>query len=165
MTAYQYLTLAFYAALTAFAVAATWRHRGMRQVGVTLACCWVASNFVALAFPITLRPAFFPLLDTLFALTAAKAGKETGSRVPIILIALSVVAVIANTAFSILGAVSWQQMHNYEIAVNLIFALQCLVTGAWGVADAASGVVRVPDRARRLWGRSQSVAGSIKDSS
>lgn len=165
MTGYKLATLGFYACLAGFAVAATWRSEGKRQVGLMLAACWVASNVTALALPITLRPAIFPILDVLFALTAAKAGKETGSRVPVILIALSVAAVAANTAFSISGAVSWQQMHTYEIVLNLIFALQCLVTGTWGVADVVGRSVRVNGRSRHLWSHTQPLIGARKDSS
>lgn len=133
---------AFYGAFAAFAVLATWCKESKAQVGIVLALCWLASLALWAAFPIEWRPAVFPILDVLFALTAAKAGKETGSRVPLVLIALSVLAICASTAISIVGVGSWRQVVAYEISLNVIFVAQCLVTGGWGIADALGRLVR-----------------------
>lgn len=129
------LVTAFYGAFALFALAATWGKDRKAQVGIVLMLCWIASNALWWAFPIEWRPAVFPILDVLFALTAMKAWKETGSRVPVVLVALSTMAVAVNTAFGISGAVSWHTVAVYEIALNIIFVLQCVVTGGWGVAD------------------------------
>lgn len=142
MTTYQFLTTLFYALLALFALGATLGKEGKAQVGGMLFACWVASNLLFWIFPVEMRPAVFPVLDVIFALTAAKAGKETGSRVPLVLITLSVLAIAANTAFSITGAGTTRQVYIYEITLNVIFALQCLVTGGWGVADALARFVR-----------------------
>jgi hypothetical protein len=156
MTAYQLATTAFYASLVAFALFATWPHEAKRQVGVMLLLCWAASNIIFWTLPLAFRPSIFPILDVLFALTCAKAGKETGSRVPLALIALSVLAIAANTAFSISGGVHYHQARFYEIILNVVFALQALVTGAWGIADAVGRSVRFTGLARHLWGYPQS---------
>lgn len=126
---------ALYACFALFAIVATWGKPGKAQVGIMLFVCWVTSNAIWWAFSVEWRPALYPVLDVIFALTAAKAGKETNSRVPLALIALSVMAIAANTAFSISGAGSWDHIHAYEITLNIIFVLQCVVTGSWGVAD------------------------------
>lgn len=135
--------LAFYGTFAAFALIGTWGRGSRQQVGVMLMLCWLASNVLWFAFPVEWRPAVFPVLDVLFALTCAKAHKETGSRVPLVLIALAVMAIAASTAFSISGAGSWRQVVAYEITLNIIFVAQCLVTGGWGLADAVGRAFRV----------------------
>lgn len=138
----------FFAIFALFALIGTWGREGKAQVGVVLFACFVASNTLWWAFPIEWRPALYPILDVLFALTCAKAGKETHSRVPVALISLSVMAVAANTAFGISGAGSWGQIHAYEITLNIIFVAQCLVTGFWGLADVMGKLVDFHSGAR-----------------
>lgn len=149
------LVTAFYGAFALFALAATWGKDRKAQVGIVLALCWVASNAMWWVFPLEWRPAVFPILDVIFALTAAKAARETGSRVPLVLIALSVMAIAANTAFSILGAGSWRQVSAYEITLNVIFVLQCIVTGGWGAADVVGRFIGFHPRPAHLRGDSQ----------
>lgn len=136
MTQWQMLETAFYGSLAGFALWATWRVDGVRQVGVTLALCWAASNLAFWFVPIEYRTAVNPIIDVMFILAAAKAGMETKSRVPLVLITLSVLAIVINTAFSMSAARDWSQLHLYEVSLNLIFVLQCLVTSGWGIADA-----------------------------
>jgi hypothetical protein len=147
-----WLALAFYGSCALFALLATWRKEGIGQLGVMLMLCWVASNVLWFFFPLEWRPAVFPILDVLFALTAAKARMETDSRVPLALIALSIMAISASTAISILGVGSWQRVAAYELSLNIIFVLQCAIVGGWGIADAvarAGGVWHGSYRVRR----------------
>lgn len=140
MTDQQIATTIFYAIFAFYALFGTLGKEGKGQVGVMLFACWVVSNAVFWALPFEARPSFLPILDVLFALSAAKAGKETGSKVPLLLIGLSVIALAANSAFSIAaieqGGITPAQLYLYEVSLNIVFLLQCLITGSWGIADA-----------------------------
>lgn len=149
------VALLFYGTFALFALIGTWGREGKSQVGVMLMLCWLASNVLWFAFPVEWRPAVFPVLDVLLALTCAKAHKETGSRVPLILIGLSVMAIAASTAFSISGAGSWRQVVAYEITLNIIFVAQCLVTGFWGLADVVGRITGIGSRPHFLRGAAE----------
>lgn len=135
-----WVALAFYGAFAVFALLATRRREGIAQIGIMLMLCWLVSNVLWFFFPLEWRPAVFPILDVLFALTAAKARVETGSRVPLVLIGLSIMAISASTAISISGTGSWQRVATYELSLNIIFVLQCAIVGGWGIADAVARV-------------------------
>lgn len=136
-----WIATAFYGSFALFALAATWGKPGKAQVGITLMLCWLASLALWLGFPVEWRPAIFPILDVIFALTAAKAHMETGSRAPLVLVGLSVLAIAASLAFVILRSTGisdagiWRQTVAYEISLNIIFMFQCVIAGGWGTAD------------------------------
>jgi hypothetical protein len=152
-----WVATAFYGAFALFAFAATVGKPGKTQVGITLALCWLASLGLWLGFPVEWRPAIFPILDVIFALTAAKAYMETGSKAPLLLVGLSVLAISASLAFVILlasgisTAGSWRHVIAYEISLNVIFVFQCIVTGGWGVADVVGRLVRFDRSASDSW--------------
>ena len=152
----------FYAACALFALIGTWGKEGKSQVGKMLFLCWLMSLVIWATMPILWRPAVFPLLDTFFALSAASAYHETRSKVPIVLIWLAIAAISCSAVFAyytvsrIPDAVSWQQISTYEIVLNAIFFVQCMVTGGWGVADVVGGFVRKRHRPAHLWGAAQS---------
>jgi len=132
------LVTLFYAAFAIGALWGTWSTKGKRQVGVALFLCWVSSNVIFWTLPIYWRPQLFPILEVVFGLVAARAWKETISRVPLALIAMSILAVVMNAAFSIVGG-SPASLYPYEVVLNIIFALQCVTTAAWGKVDELAG--------------------------
>lgn len=135
MTLYQILCTLFYLGLALFAFFRSWPHEGRAQVGLVLFLSWTASNVIFWTLPVDWRPQTFSIIEVLFALTAAKAGREVGSRVSIVLITMSVLAIAANTAFSFSLTHTVREINTYEILLNAIFATQCLVTGFWGAVD------------------------------
>lgn len=163
MTTYQFLTTIFYASLALFALLGTVRSPPKRLLGIVLALCWAVSNIVFWALPVDWRPLIFPLLDVIFALCAAKIGLETGSKVPLVLISLSVLAMLMNAAFSIVGGPNLAQTNAYEITLNAIFAMQCIVTGTWGLADEFGRIDYFPWRRRNRGGAAQPSGASTKD--
>ena len=147
MSTAQVLATLFYGALALFALRGTWKRPRRRILGITLFACWIASNVIFWTLPTDYHPTLLPFLDVLFALVAAKVGLEIRSKVPLILISLSVLAMAANAAFSITGGHTLAQIVTYEIALNIIFAAQCLITGGWGFNDEFGWVDRVLGRA------------------
>lgn len=155
----------FYLFWALFAFFATWRRPGKQQVGFVLFLCWAVSWVLwAIVFPIIWRPAVFPILDGVFAFVAYKSYRETGARIiPAVLIILALLAASASTAFAwsntatgmshtgMWTEVPWQRIAMYELTLNAIFILQCIVTGGWGLADALgwSGGVRIHPRPMR----------------
>lgn len=127
----------FYATLALFALLGTWGKEGRGQVGRWLLVSYIVSNLIYWTLPVESWPTLFPFLDVLVALSCMSAWKETGSRVPLIIVGLSTMAAAVNFAFafSILGAGSTGQGHIYVIILNLIFALQCITAGTWGLVD------------------------------
>lgn len=134
MTQYQLVLTVFYASLALYALLGTIGHARKWELGLVMFLCWISSNLIFWTVP-QYRPALFPLLDVALMLTAARVGLLTGSRVPLILIGLSVLSIAMNAAVSLsggIGAISVDQVNRYELGLNLIFIAQCLITGGWG---------------------------------
>lgn len=148
MSTAQLLATGLYAGLAIFALLGTWKRPRRRILGIALLICWALSNAIFWAVPVGYHPTMLPFLDVFFALMAAKVGLETGSRVPLVLIALSVLAMAANAAFSITGGHTLGQIVTYEVALNVIFAAQCIITGAWGLKDELGRIARISRGAR-----------------
>lgn len=160
-----FVLTAFYAALALFALLGTIKRPLKCELGIVLFVCWAVSNVIFWRAP-EYRAALYPLIDVAFMLTAARVGLLVNSKVPMALIALSVLSIAFSAAVSISGGlteISLPQVYRYELGTNLIFIAQCLITGGWGLDDRLGWVGHIVGRARHRRGTTELPVSSQRE--
>lgn len=130
---------AIYGALAVVAAIAVWKDPDLRLIGFALIGSWAASNLAGLIFAPAERPAVYTVVEVavgMFAFFAWIGGK---SRLLVWLLAVTAISIAANVAFAMIDGPAREQAQVWQVATNLCFGAECILTLAIGILERASG--------------------------
>jgi len=131
--------LVLYGTLAGFALWATWHDRHLRTVGAMLVIDYIISNMAWFSSNAHDRAGIYTMLEIMIVVTAYIAHSFCSSvRTHWLLrgvVAVSVVSICINIAFSSIMVPIPYQTYIYDIATNMCFAAECLLMITGGVLD------------------------------
>jgi hypothetical protein len=126
---------AIYGALAAIVAVGTWSTRA-HPLSLAMLAAWILSTAAHNYAPVMARPVAYALVDVI--LVSFVFWMMLRGYIPawaaVGMIALSVVAVAADCAFWLVGQPTSIRM-TWGVAVNVVFALQVLLSLGWGLTD------------------------------
>lgn len=126
--------IAFYGALTALAVWATWKEPNLCWLGCSLAFGFGFSNFLYFTTPIEIRPGPYTFIEVIVAVCAYLALESLRYQVLIYVIVVNIISTGINIYFASLGAEpSKWHCHAFGLGTNICFAAECLLATSAGV--------------------------------
>lgn len=132
------LALAFYGALAALAVWATWSD-DMWLLGAALMLGFIVSNVVWFAAPVSWRPGPYSSIEVLIAAAAFGALDKAGGCTRrfaglVMILGVNIVSICANVALVFNTPPNMRQVWLHEVTTNVCFAVECLLAVGVGVA-------------------------------
>ncbi len=129
------LALAFYGALTALAVWATWKDEDLRWIGWMLAAGFFVSNILFFTAPVMAWPGPYTTIETLVALATYCAWRLLGYRLLIVLVAFNLTSLGITVNFAAAGLdPSRYEIMVFVVGTNICFTVECLLTLGVGIA-------------------------------
>lgn len=133
----------------ALALAATWLVRKDQprfEIALVLLTSWAITNIAYFTISQDVRPALQVMFDVGVGAAAVAAKKLRPGWDARVIVGLALTSAIATFAYS------WKQppIIFWEVAVNVIFALQCISLGARGVGGVINGAINSVSRRRGM---------------
>jgi hypothetical protein len=120
------------AGILGLAVTSTWRSFTLRPVGLALAVSYAASNAVHYYLSPIERPPAYTVAEVAVLSMAFLAHVCGASRLTVAIVAVSVLSILSNFYISTYDTLTKAQNNTWELATNLCFAVECLLTAGAG---------------------------------
>lgn len=126
------LPLAGFGLLVLLAMWSTWRNPYLRVIGPVLLFSFVTSNVAFFYIPFSHRPGIYTVPEFAMLVAALMVWFDCRNRGLIALVVIAICSICSNIAVVIAGP---KGLPTWELATNLLFALECLITIGMGAMD------------------------------